>query len=239
MTEILTASLPIRNDPRYIICERAMEDKRYAKVLEQLDRGTKTMREGMHYLNMDGPLYHDTRQQSIVTAAQTSITLASTDKLLHPGSLTSLPALYFGAGKKIRVTVYGSMTTAATPGNIGVELYYGTTDAGGTLLASSAAIALVANATTLPVIITANLICRGGAVPTAIPTLSYAWFNLPIGLITAANYQAGGNGLIPALTPAAVNIDTTTAQGFNIQIKRTGSTAETFTTHDVTFEALT
>ena len=42
----------------------------------------------------------------------------------------------------------------------------------------------------------------------------------------------------PASAPAETGVDTTAASGFNIQIKRSGSTAETFVAWDIVFEAL-
>jgi hypothetical protein len=232
MSDLLVADLPIRRDPRYIICERAMEDPRYASVLEQLDAGRRLDLAGRQLLNMDGPFFHDTRAQAVITAPQTAITLAATDKLLYPGALTALPAQYFYAGKKCQLLVYGTITTAATPGNLGVELYYGTTDAGGTLLASSAALTLVASQTTIPFWATCYIKANGGAVPTAFPVEAYAKLEIGTAVIAA------GGGLVPASAPAAVNIDSTAAQGFNVQFKRSGSTAETATTRDITFSAL-
>lgn len=239
MENMLTATLPIRNDPWYVICQRAMEDRRYERVRDGIMRGNKTLSEGMGYFNMDGgPLFHDTRAQSVITAPATAITLASTDKLLHPGALTAVPTGYFTAGKKLRLTIWGTMTTILTPGNIGIELYVGSADAGGTLVASSAAAALIASQSNIPILIVAYLKCNGGAVEGAKPVEGYARWETAVALVTAANQSAASP--IPIATPAAVNIDNTlSTMGFNVQIKRSGSTAETFTTRDITFESLT
>jgi hypothetical protein len=143
--------------------------------------------------------------------------------------------MYFTAGKKIRLTLYGSITTAATPGNLVIKIYFGNTDANTTVLATGSAMALVASQTTIPFIITVQAVSRGGAVPTATPVLAYSTqFLVPVALITAANQVP----MIPAATPTAVNIDNTQALGFNVQFNRSGSTAETATVHDITFEAL-
>lgn len=183
----------------------------------------------------DGIFYHDSRGP-FVSAAQSTITLATTDKLIYPGSLTALPANYFGfVGKKLMLTVYGTITTALTPGNIGVELYYGTTDAGGTLLASSAALALVASQTTIPFRIEAYCQCRGVG-PSGSGGSLFAYAVAKFGIAVIAN--PNDHFLVPASAPAAVNVDTTIASGFNVQIKRSGSTAETITTQDVIFAAL-
>jgi hypothetical protein len=89
--------------------------------------------QGIHYLDKTEPL---------MSAAQGTVTLATTDKLIIPAAFTNAWSAGFGGkvGKTIYLTYYGSITTAATPTNIGVELYWGGADAGGTLLASSAAL---------------------------------------------------------------------------------------------------
>jgi hypothetical protein len=181
----------------------------------------------------DGIFYRDSRPPWIV-AAETAITLAATDKLLYPGSRTALPANYFWAGKAVMLTVFGAMTTAATPGNLGIELYYGTTDAGGTLLASSAAVALTAARTSMACVIQTVCRCR-----TAGPTGTLlAYGQAQMGGASTNDLLVEPNLMIPASAPAAVTVDTTVASGFNVQIKRSGSTVETFTTHDIIFEAL-
>jgi hypothetical protein len=167
MSDILTANLSVRNDPWYQICLRAQQDKRFERVRDEIIEGRRAMEEGRMVYNMDGgPYFHDTRAQSIITAPCTSVTGASTDKLLWPGSLTAVPAGYFTAGKKLRLTAWVSVTTGVTPANGGIELYVGSADAGGTLVASSAAFALVGSQSTMPFLIVAYLKCNGGAVET-------------------------------------------------------------------------
>lgn len=208
-------------------------------ALEQQDwkwRTAQLLREGVP-MAADGLYYHDTiGPGSFISAAQTAITLATTDKLLYPGFLTSLPANFFSRpGKKLRLTVYGTITTALTPGNIGVELYFGTADATGTLLASSAALALVASQTTVPFRIEAYCQCRGvGASGSGGSLFAYAIAKFGIAVVANPNDHFH----VPASAPAAVNVDTTVAAGFNVQFKRSGSTAETATTHDVILESL-
>jgi hypothetical protein len=45
--------------------------------------------------------------------------------------------------------------------------------------------------------------------------------------------------MMPASAPAATTVDTTAASGINLQMKRSGSTAETWITHDLLFEQQT
>lgn len=180
------------------------------------------MAQGIHYLDKTEPF---------VTAAQAAVTLATTDKLIVPAAFTNAWSAGFGGkpGKTIYLTYYGSITTAVTPGNIGVELYWGGADAGGTLLASSAAIALVASQTTVPFRIEAYLTNRG-PYGTACSVLPWAICKFGTAVIASPN----DHFIVPPGAPTAVNIDATLASvGFNVQIKRSGSTAETVTVQDV------
>ena len=235
----LTAALPVRRDPWYILCSRAAEDSRFERVMREILQGNQELQDGYQHYNMDGgPFFHDTRAQSVITAPATSVTGAATDKLLHPGSLCAVPPGYFIAGKKLRMTLWVQTTTGVTPGNLGIELYVGSADAGGTLVVSSTAAALVASQTASPIYVTAFLKCNGGAVETAKPVEGYAWWQCNTALVTAANQSASNP--IPILTPAAVNIDNTLSTlGFNIQMKNSGANASTYITRDLTFEALT
>lgn len=237
MSDELTLNLPIRNDPWYVICQRALEDKRYEKVRDNIYWGRVAQSEGREYLGMDGPFYHDTRSQAMLTAAATSITGATTDKMLWLPSHTALPPMYFTPGKKVRLTAWVAVTSGTTPGNAALDLYYGTTDAGTTLILGQTVWACIAGQTASPIFVQYYITARGGAVPTATPLIAFGQFMAPVALCTAAN-QAASNP-IPILTPAPVNIDQTVATGgLQIQAKNAGANANTYITHDITFEAL-
>lgn len=231
---------PVIRDPRHFIAERAMHDERFLEVISLLDKGAmdQALAEQGGWQPMtatDGVFYRDSRQPWCI-AAQTSITLAATDKLLYPGNLTALVANYYTPGKANKLTVMGAFTTVATPGNLGVEHYFGTTDAGGTLLGSSTAVALTANKTNFTAIVEAYVRCRVAGIATVGQLISWGRFMSDgAGLLTAS---ASNPVLTPASVPAQVAVDTTAASGFNVQIKRSGSTAETFVAHDIIFEAL-
>jgi hypothetical protein len=225
-------------DPRHLIAERAIRDERFLNVVTLLDKAAleaQLAHQGgwQPMSNADGIYYRDSRQPWCI-AAQSSITLASTDKLLYPGAMTALVGNYFTPGKGVKLTVAGAFTTAATPGNLGVEHYYGTADAGGTLLGSSTAVALTASKTSFTAIIEAYARCR--TTGTTGTLLSWGRFMSDgAGLLTAS---ASNPVLTPQATLAATTVDTTSSSGYNVQIKRSGSTAETFVTHDIVFEAL-
>jgi hypothetical protein len=229
---------PVIEDPRHFIAERSMHDERMLEVISLLDKAAleeQLAHQGgwQPMSNADGIYYRDSRQPWCI-AAQTSITLAATDKLLYPGAMTALVSNYFTPGKGLKLTVMGAFTTAATPGNLGVEHYFGTADAGGTLLGSSAAVALTLNKTSFTAILESYCRCRSSGTTGAV--ISWGRFMSDgAGLLTAS---ASNPVLTPQALPAQTTIDTTGASGYNIQVKRSGSTAETFVTHDIVFEAL-
>lgn len=178
----------------------------------------------------DGPFYTDAKQSAFLTGPETTVTLAATDKMVYPGARTAIQNANLFPGKLYETYVYGTITTAATPGNLGVEIYWGSADAATTLLASSAALTLIASQTTVPWLVTVR--CRINATGTAGQVECYA--KLEIG----AAVVAAGQAFIPASAPAAVTVDTTAAaSGLATQMKRSGSTAETVTTRLPVFNA--
>lgn len=185
----------------------------------------------------DDVFYHDTRAPFIASDIA-AVTLAATAKALYPAnSFPPLGAGYFQkfAGKKIRIKMFGRMTTAATPGNGSFDIYFGTgADANGTILASSAALALVANGTNLSWTAEFNVTVRklNDASNGALLVVGEAKFNVGLLLSTVAPM------LIPASAAAQVSVDLTTANIISVQFKRSGSTAETMQVHDMTVEPL-
>lgn len=169
----------------------------------------------IHYWDCPEPLF---------APAAAAVTLTTTDKLLIPSFWTTLwsNGLVGKRGKTLYWTYTGSITTVLTPGNIGIELYWGTADAGGTLLASSAALALVASQTTIPYRIEAYA-NNVGDPGTAMAVEAFAVCKFGTAVIASPN----DHFLVPASAPATVNIDATAASGFNVQVKRSGSTVET------------
>lgn len=205
-----------------LFCLMEAEERRWPRHMREIfESGAALAADGIHYLDQKEP--H-------MTAAQSAVTLATTDKLIIPAAFTTNWSSGFGGkpGKTAYWTYYGSITTALTPGNIGVELYWGTADAGGTLLASSAALALVASQTTIPFRVEAYLKNRGpyGSACSVLP-----WAICKFG--TAVIASPNDHFIVPSGAPTAVNIDATAASGFNCQVKRSGSTAETLTVQDV------
>jgi hypothetical protein len=178
----------------------------------------------------DGPFYHDTRPP-FVAADIAAVTLAATAKALYPaGSFPSLGAGYFNQflGKKIRIRMFGRITTAATPGNGSFDVYFGTgADANGTILASSAALALTAAQTNLSWMLELVVTVRALGASGALLVTGEAKFN---NAVLASTLQPM---LIPASAAAQVAVDLTSANIISVQFKRSGSTVETMQVHDM------
>lgn len=182
----------------------------------------------------DGQWFVDTRGPHI-SADVAAVTLSTTDKAIIP--LANIPILgsnYFSwVGKALRVSIFGRMTTAATPGNGTFDLYWGTgADANGTILASSAAFALTASQTNLSFWLEFIVRCRALGASGSLLVTGQAAFN---NAVVASTLQPI---IIPASAPAAVTVDLTAANVISPQFKRSGSTVETMQVHDVLYEAL-
>ena len=183
---------------------------------------------------MDGPFYVDSRTP-FISADAGSVTLAATAKAVIP--LANIPVLganYFSfVGKAMRITLFGRMTTAATPGNGSWDIYWGTgADANGTVLASSAALALTASQSNMSWRLECIVRCRAlGASGSLLVTGEWR-ANVAV---LATSLQPS---LIPATAAAATTVDLTAANVISPQFKRSGSTAETMQVHDVLYESL-
>lgn len=183
----------------------------------------------------DGIFYNDLREPAI-GADITSVTLAATNKALYP--VSSFPILgghYFSRiGKKLKIRLFGRMTTGATPGNLTVALLYGTgADANGVSLAASGAVALTASQTNLSWELEAYVHCRStGSAGTLFAT---GVFRANVGVLASTLQPM----MIPASAPAVSGAcDLTAALIVSVQALRSGSTAETMQVHDMEVIAL-
>lgn len=189
--------------------------------------------------------YHETRNPYKQTADYAAVTLLTTSLSVLPittvliGSSMQFPAGYWDLGKKVHFRLFGKATTVLTPGNWTLEIRHQTgtpTDAGGTILATSAATAFTASKTGLPWFMDFTVEARA-AIGTTAPLFAKGWF-MSDG--TGALITAPGNPIfLPASLPAAVNVDTTLASTIHVDVKRSGSTAETVAVHDFQVNALT
>lgn len=184
---------------------------------------------------MDGAFYNDLREP-FIAADITAVTLAATNRALYP--VSNFPALggqYFARpGKALRIKLFGRITTVLTPGNLTLGVYYGTgADANGVLLASSAAVALVASQTNISWEAELDVHCRSiGATGTLFVT-GRAHFNPAVIASTAQPI------MIPASAPVVSgSCDLTAANIISVQALRSGSTAETMQVHNLQVIAL-
>jgi len=147
---------------------------------------------------------------------------------------------YFSfVGKAILIRMFGRFTTAATPGNLSIDVYWGTgADANGTIIQSSAAVALLASQTSLSWWLDLTVRCRTTGAATGSPTGSLfatGIFCANVALIASTTAPM----LIPASTPAtSAAIDLTASNIVSVQFKRSGSTAETAQVHEMMVVAL-
>src|SRR2546423_372187 len=127
--------------------------------------------------------YHETRNPYKQTATYASVSPITTSVSILPittvlvGSSLQFPAGYWDLGKKVHFRFFGVCTTGATPGNFTWEIRHQTgtpTDAGGTILATSAATAFTASKTNIPWFMDFTVETRA-AIGTAAALFSKGW----------------------------------------------------------------
>lgn len=182
---------------------------------------------------MDGQFYNDLLKPHNAVNV-TAVTLAATNKALYP--VANIPQMgkdYWWVGKKVKIRAFGQMTTAATPGNLTVAVFYGTgADANGVSLAATAALTLIASQTNISWQVEAYIHCR------SIGTAGTLFCTGVCDIGAAVN--AAGGGFIPATAPAVSSAcDLTVASNvLSVQALRSGSTAETMQIVDMEVIAL-
>lgn len=209
-------------DPLADVMELARREARWQKP-----RTARLLREGVP-LAKGTEFYQDTRPPH--STAYSQITLSTTSLMLWAATKeTETTKFDWWPGKRMLIVVMGKMTTAVTPGNLTIELRYGTTDNAGSILATSGAMALIASQTNAPFKAEFRVLCTAtGPTATSGSLLGYFSFDFPVALITAANQAAGGAGISPITAPApTASLDLNSTSALNVQLKRSGSTAET------------
>lgn len=195
----------------------------------------------------EGGYYHETRGPITQTSDYAAITGTTTSKSIMsvtadlPGSpLQFQQQGYWQIGKKWHVRLFGKMTTGATPGNITIEIRHQTgtavTDAGGTILATSAAVALGASKTSASFFMDFTVEARA-QIGTAAGLFAKGYFLTdPTFALLASTVNPI---FIPSNAAAAVNVDTTLAGYINVQMKNSGANASSYTVQDVQVNAIT
>jgi len=209
--------------------------ERWARACERRPRLSDTVRIARGIRGMDDAFYLDSRGP-FQTIDVPSVTLAATDKALYTTSF--FPVLggnYFKyPGKAVEIWMFGRITTGATPGNLTWDVYWGSgADANGTILASSAAVALIASQTSLSWYSWVRVRCRTTGSAGTLFCTGGAHFNVAV--MASTNQPQ----LIPAsLAAVSGAVDLTAASIISVQTKRSGSTAETMQVHEMSVVAL-
>lgn len=198
----------------------------------------------------EGPVYHETRrpyfQSGNFTATAPLTTSISMVPILRvPFTNLVFPANYWAeTGKRWWIRVNGIITSAATPGNWTFEVRHQTgtpTDAGGTIICTSAALAGAATKTA-SFVMNVVIESRGDAstfVPTATPLFCYGDM-MTDGVIGFWTTGANNPIVMPTATGGTTtNVDATLAGTIHIDAKRSGSTAEAITVTDIAVNAMT
>jgi hypothetical protein len=179
--------------------------------------------------------YHETLDPAVF-ADEATITLAATYKALLPTARYSqLGTQFFNrAGRKLRITAFGKITTVLTPGNGQIGILFGTNaDANGVTVCQSAAFALSVSQTNLSWKAVFDIHARSLGATGTLFGEGIVWFN---NAVVANTLQPI---LIPASAAAASSsVDLTGTLVPSLQFLRSGSTAETITVQDYTLEPL-
>ena len=214
----------------------------WGEMLEDLEMASLM---GGVYLNAgEGNLLVETRSPTRQTGDYATATQATTSVCWLPldGTSMMMPKNYWETGKEVRFTMFGKMTTGTTPGNQTIEIRHQNaqplTNAGGTILATTTAIAAAATKTNISFLVFGR--CQSRAIPstTAGSLFAHAIFlsNQLSVVLPAANIPL----LIPETAPAAVgSLDTVTAGGISVQGKNSGANASTVAILDLSVEAMT
>jgi hypothetical protein len=184
----------------------------------------------------DGLFYVDSRAPFISGDVPSSpMTMATTAKALIPAAnIPVLGANYFSfIGKAMRIRLFGRITTASSPGNITMQIMYGTgADNNGVVLAATTTIALLPSQSNASWQCEYLVRCRTmGATGTLFAT---GTFQANTALIASTAQPI----MIPATAPAAsAACDLTVSLLLSPQVLQSG-TAGTVQVHDVLYEAL-
>jgi hypothetical protein len=180
----------------------------------------------------DGLFYSDVREP-FITVPPGAVTLAATAKALYTAS--QFPVLgghYFARpGKKLKIRLFGILTTGATPGNGSFNVYYGTGgDANGVLLMTGTPVALTASQSNLTWELEIVVTCITTGSAGTLRCTGKAIFNEAV----LAPHQ-----MLPTATAGVSGAcDLTAALIISVQFLRSGSTAESMQVLDMEVTAM-
>lgn len=181
---------------------------------------------------MFGNFYRDILEPFRINPA--AVTLTTTLKALYGVQFVkAMGKDFWRVDRKIKIRLFGQITTAATPGNLVLSVLYGTgADANGVTLQSTAALTLIASQTNLSWESHIYVRCvTDGPTGTLLVTGNTYW---------NAAVIAAHHGPIPASAAAASGACDLTVAGnvISVQVSRSGSTVETIQVLDGEVEVL-
>lgn len=184
-----------------------------------------------------GVYYQDTRVP-FNTEDHAAVTLVGTMKQMWvTADWTPTYQNDWADGKLFMTRAFGRFTSAATPGNLSVQMGYGTADGTTGALATSAAMVWIASQANKSWRFEGRVRCRRKSVAGAASTgilFGTGIFEVPTTAI------AVGGGHVPDATPAQVgSLNLAQTSGLHLQFARSGSTVETAQTHDTMLVAET
>jgi hypothetical protein len=172
-----------------------------------------------------------------MAADAASVTILTTATAILP--VANLPVLgsnYFGyVGKCVRMRLWGQMTAAATPGNLGFNLYWGTgANANGTSLLSYTAAAGSALTAGTALSWELDLFVRCRALGATGSLISHGMINANPALIAASLQPL----MMPLSAAAAVTVDLTQNFVLSPQFLASGTAGSTVIVHEFIYEAM-
>ena len=184
----------------------------------------------------DGLFYRDLRQP-FITADQTGVTLATTQKMLWAtgaASPTILPANYWTVGKTVKITANLKWTAVANANAITLGMAYGAADAPACISLSSAVVP-VSSTSVFSVFIEGYATCR--SIGTAGTLSMFGMAIAPAGLVAAS---VGGLFTWPSAGVTVVStIDTTVGtNALSYTAARATTAGDTVVATNIYMEAL-
>lgn len=184
-------------------------------------------------INAGGLYYQDTKPPFLLGDVAAVTLTAAMKQMWSTADFTPTFQTDWFDGKLFMLRCFGRITTAATPGNLTVQMGYGVADAAGAI-ATSAALTLIASQTSMSWRFEGRFRCRSKGVAAATgKMLGTGIFECNVAVIAA------GGGMVPATVPAEVTtLNFAQTSGLHLQLARSGSTVETAQVHDLELVAL-
>ena len=174
----------------------------------------------------DGPFYIDGKPPFSVNNSTTT-SLTTVNQNILPSSWLPLLGGYFNfVGKLLYMRCTGVCTSVATPGNFGINFFWGNNTANNGTNIANVGYTWTANVAGAAFQWELWVRCRALGTSGSL----FSWGNIFISSTGIINF--------PFSSPAAVTVDLTANNYISPQVNRSGSTAETITPYEVTTIAM-